>query len=125
MLLPDLAKEIEMKLEDNSGSTRSQIDLKRNFTRIEIPLAQPIYGLCNASSTYKQMIRSIYENSLDHLLCVENHSVTASREAPVFDVYTDLVKSPQDSLDFITNALAKMQLKSCRSRTFAELLDNL
>ena len=71
------------------------------------------------------MIGSIYENSLDHFLCVENHSVTASREAPVFDVYTDLVKSPQDSLDFITNALAKMQLKSCRSRTFAELLDNL
>ena len=52
MLLPDLAKEIEMKLEDNSGSTRSQIDLKQNFTRIEIPLAQPIYGLRNASSTY-------------------------------------------------------------------------
>ena len=52
MLLPDLAKEIEMKLEDNSGSTRSQIDLKPNFTQIEIPLAQPIYGLRNASSTY-------------------------------------------------------------------------
>ena len=28
MLLPDLAKEIEMKLEDNSSSTRTQIDLK-------------------------------------------------------------------------------------------------
>ena len=28
MLLLDLAKEIEMKLEDNSGSTRTQIDLK-------------------------------------------------------------------------------------------------
>ena len=62
---------------------------------------------------------------MDHLLCVENQSVTASREAPVFDVYPDLVESPQDSLDFITNALAKMQLKSCRSRTLAELLDNL
>ena len=51
MLLPDLAKEIEMKLEDNSGSTRTQIDLKSNSTRIETPLAQPIYGLHNASST--------------------------------------------------------------------------
>ena len=71
------------------------------------------------------MIRSIYENSLDHLLYVENHSVTASREAPVFDVYLDPVESPQDSLDFITNALAKMQLKSCRSHTLTELLDNL
>ena len=28
MLLPDFAKEIEMKLEDNSGYTRTQIDLK-------------------------------------------------------------------------------------------------
>ena len=28
MLLPNLAKEIEMKLEDNSGSTRTHIDLK-------------------------------------------------------------------------------------------------
>ena len=28
MLLPDLAKEIESKLENNSSSTRTQIDLK-------------------------------------------------------------------------------------------------
>ena len=62
---------------------------------------------------------------LQTLLHVENQSATASREAPVFDVYPDPVESPQDSLDFITNALAKMQLKSCRSRTLAELLDNL
>ena len=52
MLLPDLAKEIEMKLEDNSSSTRTQINLEPNSTRIEIPLAQPILGLRNASSTY-------------------------------------------------------------------------
>ena len=71
------------------------------------------------------MIGSIYENSLDHLLCVEKYSVTASREAPVFDVYSDPVGSSQDSLDFITNALAKIQLKSCQSHTLAELLDNL
>ena len=71
------------------------------------------------------MIRSIYENSLDHLLCVENHSVTASQEAPVFDVYPDPVESSQDNLDFITNALAKIQLESCQSHTLAELLDNL
>ena len=71
------------------------------------------------------MIRSIYQNSLDHLLCVENHSVTASREAPIFDVYPDPVESSQDSLDFITNALAKIQLKSCQDHTLAELLDNL
>ena len=71
------------------------------------------------------MIRSIYENSLEHLLYVENHSVTASREAPVFDVYLDPVESSNDSLDRITNALAKIQLKSCQSYTLAELLDNL
>ena len=53
MLLPDLAKEIEMKLEDNSSSTRTQINLEPNSTRIEIPLAQPILGMRNASSTYK------------------------------------------------------------------------
>ena len=39
-LLPDLAKEIEAKLEDKSGSTRTQIDLRPNSTRIETPLAQ-------------------------------------------------------------------------------------
>ena len=71
------------------------------------------------------MIGSIYENSLDHLLCVENHLVTASREAPVFDVYLDPVESPQDSLNFITNALAKIQIESCQSHTLVEQLDNL
>ena len=71
------------------------------------------------------MIRSIYENSLVHFFCVENHSVTSSREAPIFDVYPDSVESSQDSLDFITNALAKIQLKSCQDHTLAELLDNL
>ena len=71
------------------------------------------------------MIRSIYENSLDHLLYVENHSVTVGREAPVFDVYPDPVESYHDSLDFITNALAKIQLKSCQDHTLAVLLDNL
>ena len=49
MLLPHLAKEIELKLEDNSGSTRTQIDLKPILTRIETPLAQPFFGLCNSS----------------------------------------------------------------------------
>ena len=53
MLLPDLANEIEMKLEDNSSFTRTQINLELNSTRIEIPLAQPVFGLHNASSTFK------------------------------------------------------------------------
>ena len=43
-LLPDLAKEIESKHEDNSGSTRTQIDLKPICTRIETSLAQPSTG---------------------------------------------------------------------------------
>ena len=71
------------------------------------------------------MIRFIYENSLDHLLYVENHSVTTGWEVPIFNVYQDPVESSQDSLDFITNALAKIQLKSYQSHTLAELLDNL
>jgi len=71
------------------------------------------------------MIRSVYGNSSDHPLYVESHSVTASREAPVFDVYPDPVESSHDNLDFVTNALAKIQLKSCQSYTLAELLDNL
>ena len=86
MLLPDLAKEIEAKLEDNSSSTRSQIDLKPKPTRIGTPFAQPIFGLRNSSSVYKQMTRSVYGDSLDHLLHVENQSATASWEAPIFDV---------------------------------------
>ena len=125
MLLPDFAKEVEMKLEDNLGSTQTQIGLKLNSTRIETPLVQPVLGLRNASCTYKQMIRSIYENSLDRPLYVEKHSITTSREAPVFDVYLDPVESSQDSLDFINNALAKIQLDSCQSHTQAELLGNL
>ena len=79
ILLPDLTKEIEVKLEDNSSSTRTQINLKPKSTRIGTPFAQPIFGLRNSSSAYKQMIKSIYENSLDHLLGVKNHLVTASR----------------------------------------------
>jgi hypothetical protein len=53
MLFPDFAKEIERKLENNLSSTRTQINLDLSSTRIETPLAQPIFGLCNASSTYK------------------------------------------------------------------------
>ena len=47
-LLPDLAQEIEAKLEDKSGSTRTQIDLRPNSTRIETLTAQPIFGLHNS-----------------------------------------------------------------------------
>ena len=85
MLLPDLAKEIEPKLENNSSSIRTQIDLKPKSTRIGTLIAQPVFGLRNSSSVYKQITRSVYGDSLDHLLRVENHSVTASREAPVFE----------------------------------------
>ena len=52
MLLPDLAKEIEAKLEDNSNSTWTQINLKPKPTRVGTPLAQPIIGLCNSSLSH-------------------------------------------------------------------------
>ena len=48
MLLPDLAKEIESKLENNSSSTRTQIDLKPKSTRIGTFIVQPIFGLRNS-----------------------------------------------------------------------------
>ena len=62
---------------------------------------------------------------MDHLSYVENHPVTAGREAPVFNVYPGPKELSHDGLDFITNVLAKIQLKSCQDQTLAELLDNL
>ena len=53
MLLPDIAKEIESKLEINSSSTRTQIDLKLKSTRIGTLIAQSILGLRNSSFVYK------------------------------------------------------------------------
>ena len=53
MLLPDLAKEIESKLEINSSSTRTQIDLKLKLTWIGTLIAQTVFGLRNSSSVYK------------------------------------------------------------------------
>ena len=53
VLLPDLAKEIETKLEDNSSSNRTQINFKLNSTRVGTPLTQPVFRLRNSSSTYK------------------------------------------------------------------------
>ena len=53
MLLPDLAKEIEAKLENKSSSTRTQTNPKPKPTRVGTPLAQPIFGLHNSSSTCK------------------------------------------------------------------------
>ena len=54
MLLPDLAKEIEPKLENNSSSIRTQIDLKPKSTRIGTLIVQPVFGLRKSSSVYKQ-----------------------------------------------------------------------
>ena len=54
-----------------------------------------------------------------------NSSATDSREAPVFDVYSDPDESSPDSLDFITIVLAKFQLKSFQDHSLTELLDNL
>ena len=52
-LLPDLAKEFEPKLKDNSSSTRTQTDLKPKSTQIGTLLVQPVFGLRNSSSVYK------------------------------------------------------------------------
>ena len=85
MLLPDLAKEIERKLDDKSSSTRTQINFSPNSTWVETLLARPIFGLRNVSSAYRQMIKSIYssyEASLDRTPCVENFSATVSRGHP-------------------------------------------
>ena len=43
-----------------------------------------------------------------------------------FSTYTQIQRShPFDILDFITDALVKLQLKSCQDYSLAELLDNL
>jgi hypothetical protein len=96
MLLPDLAKEIEQKVEDKSGSTRTQIDFSPNSTRVGSLLARPIFGLRNASSTYHQKIKSIYssyEDSLDQTLAVENFSATTSGGGHMFSTYTQIQTS--------------------------------
>ena len=55
----------------------------------------------------------------------ENFSATSSREASVFDVYSDSNESSHDNPDPIIDALAKLQLKSCHGCSPAELLDSL
>ena len=89
MLLPDLAKEIEHKLDDKSSFTQTQIDFSPSPTRTETLLARPIFRLRNVSSAYQRMIKSFYssyEDSLDQAPCVKNFSATASRGAPIFDM---------------------------------------
>ena len=74
------------------------------------------------------MIKSIYSSygaGLDQTMHVENSFVIASREAPVFDVYSDSDESSQDNLDLIIDLLAKLQVKSYRGHTLVELLDSL
>ena len=66
--IPDLTKNIELKLDDKLSSNRTQIDFSSSPTRVETLLPRPIFGLSNASSTYQWMIKSIYssnEASLD------------------------------------------------------------
>jgi hypothetical protein len=128
MLFPDLAKEIEQKLNDKPSSTRTQIDFSPSPTRVETLFARPIFGLRNASSAYQRMIKSLYtsyEDSSDHTLHVENFSATTSWGTPVFDEYSDSDESSNDNLDPLIDALAKIQLKSCHDYSFAELLNNL
>ena len=116
MLLPDLAKEIEEKLAIIASSTRSQIKLRLEPTRPKIHCVQPIFWLHSASSVYRKLIKSIYfaqEKGLDHPVYVEHINATASREAPVFDVYSDSDDSSlDDNLNLIINALAQFQAKS-------------
>jgi len=128
MLLPNLAKEIEQKHDIYSSSTRTQIDFSLSPTRVETLNPQPIFGLCNVSSAYQRMIKSIYssyEASLDQTTYIENSSTTASREAPIFDVYSDSDESSHDNLNLIIDALAKLQLKSYHGYSPAELLTSL
>ena len=75
------------------------------------------------------MIKSIYSAygaSLDYLSYVKNSLTTASREAPIFDVYSDSDESSSDdNLDLIIDALTQLQVKSRSARTPTELLDHL
>jgi hypothetical protein len=120
MLLPDLAKEIEQKLDTNSSSTRTQISLSPSSTQVETFCIQPTFGLRNSASTYQEMIKSIYSTygaSSDYPVYVKNSHATASREAPVFDVYSNSDESPSDdNLDVIIDALAQLQTEPCCGR---------
>jgi hypothetical protein len=97
MLLPDVAKEIEVELDFNSGSALSQIDLSSSYSRTQIDhspsfsQARTLFGL-RKSSAYQEMIKSIYSTyvaSSDYPSYVKSSHATASREAPIFDVYSD------------------------------------
>ena len=74
------------------------------------------------------MINSIYSSygaSLDHPTYIKNSHVTASREAPIFDVYSDSDESSYDNLDLIIDAFAQLQTEACSGRRPAELFDHL
>ena len=68
---------------------------------------------------------SSYEDRLDQAPRVENFSATASRGAPIFDVYSDSNESSNDNMDPLIDALAKIQFKYCHGYSFTELLDSL
>jgi len=70
-------------------------------------------------------IYSSYGTSLDQTQYVKNSPITASREAPVFDVYSDSDESSHDNLDLIIDALAQLQTVPGGDQVSAELLDNL
>ena len=62
MLPPDLAKEIELKLEGNSGSTRTQIDLKPKSTRIGIRTISADTGHWSTSTSTSKAVSSLLLN---------------------------------------------------------------
>jgi hypothetical protein len=73
------------------------------------------------------MIKSIYssyEASLGQTTYAENSFATVSREAPVFDVYSDSDESSHDNLVPIIDALANLQVKARHGYSSTELLCN-
>ena len=119
MLLPDLINEIEQKLDTNSSSTQTQICLSPSSTQVGTLCVQHTFGLCNSSSTYQEMIKSIYstyEDGSDYPTYVNNSHATDSREAPVFDMYLDSDESSSDdNLDLIIDAPTQLQTEPCSS----------
>ena len=63
MLLPDLAKEIEQKLDTNSSSTRTQINLNPSSFWIGTLCAQPTFGLRKISTDASNMISPLGDPS--------------------------------------------------------------
>jgi hypothetical protein len=102
MLLPYLAREIEEESAVDATSTCVAPGLLGlDSIRFEEERTRLLFELPNAASVYQELTQSEFisalEEDLDNLLKLGDAGVTAYREAPIFDKYSD---SDDDSESF-------------------------